>query len=146
MEHLFHNNFFQGLLYLCIFGLIALISAVCLCISNLVRKGDALELARTNMIIKLVQIPAYFLIFVIGFICMITIFTIGISLVLMLLDCASILFSGLVGVSAVKRCHGDNILSTNETVLHGILQFLFCADIVSAIIVYRKAKAAGVWN
>lgn len=140
MERFFENNFYRGLLFLCIFGLLAFVSAVTLLVNGLARKKDALELARVNMVIKLVQIPAYLLIFAVGLLCMITIFTFGISLILMVLDGASILFSGLVGICAVTRGHAEGILSPGEWILHSILQFVFCADLVSAVIVYRKAK------
>lgn len=143
MKYLFHDNFYLGLLYLCAFWLIAFISSMILCINNLVRRRDAIDLARTNMIVKLIQIPAYLFIFVAGLMCMLTIFTIAISFVLMFLDGASIILSGLVGVSAVKRNHAEGILSGKEMVLHGILQFIFCADIASSIIVFRKAKVRG---
>lgn len=141
MEILFQNNIYVALLYLFIFWFIALVSAIAICANNLAYKGNALELTRINMIIKLSQIPAYLLIFVAGLACILTIFTFAISFVLMILDCAAIILSGLVGVSAVKRCHSEGILSTKGMVLHGILQFVFCADLVSAIIVFRKAKA-----
>ena len=140
MERFFGNSFYRGLLFLCMFGLLAFVSAVALLVSGLARKKDALDLARVNVVIKLVQIPAYLLIFAVGLLCMITIFTFGISLILMILDGASILFSGLVGICAVKRGHAEGILSPGEWILHSILQFVFCADIVSAVIVYRKGK------
>ena len=145
MEHIFHNNIYLGVLYLFGLWLIAFISAVIICIWNMVNKKNAVESARMNMIIKLVQIPAYLFIFATGLVCMITIFTMGISFVLMLLDCASILLSGLVGVSAVKRNHDVGILSGNEMILHGILQFIFFADIISSIMVFRKSKAKLSW-
>lgn len=142
MQCLFNNDIYFGLLFLCVFWFISLVSAIVICTKNLTRKRDALEFARTNMIIKLVQIPAYLLIFVIGIICLFTIFTFGISIILMILDCASIILSGLVGVCAVKRSHASGILSTKKVILHGILQFIFCADIVSSIIIFRRTKAS----
>lgn len=140
MKTFFQDNAYLGILYLGILWVAAFLSAVVICVGNLVRKRDVLETARTNMLIKLVQIPAYAVIFVIGCGFALSIFGIGVALLLMLLDGASIILSGLVGVSAVKRSHAVKHLSTGEAVIHGILQFVFCADIVSAVIVYGKAK------
>lgn len=96
------------------------------------------------MIIKIIQIPAYLFIFAIGFVCLITIFTVGISFVLLILDGVSIILSGLIGVFVVRRCYADGILTRTEMVIHSILQFVFCLDVVSAIIVFRKVKTTNI--
>lgn len=140
MESLFDNNIYLGLLYLCVFWMAAFISAVLVCVRNISQKRDPMELAWTNMIIKLVHIPAYLFIFVVGLICVITIFTIPVSICLAILDCAAIVLSGLAGASAVKRCHEEGALSAGEAVAFGILQFVFCADVVISVVVFVKAK------
>lgn len=140
MEFIFQNNIYLGLFYLFIFWSIALISAIIISGNSVSNKRDAVELAWVNMIIKLVQIPAYLFIFVVGLVCMITIFTFMISFFLMLLDCAAIILSGLIGVSAIKRSKEEGILSGKEMIFHGILQFIFCGDVVSSILVFRKVK------
>lgn len=140
MEHVFHDDIYRGVAYLFIFLLIAFISAIIVFIGNLRDKEDVAGVARMNMIIKLVQIPAYLYIFIFGLLCMVTIFTMGISFVLMWLDAVSISLSGLIGISAVKHARGIGALSGPQMILHGILQFIFCADIISSIIVFRKTK------
>jgi hypothetical protein len=69
-----------------------------------------------------------------------TIFTMGITIVLMILDVMTIFLSGLVGLSGIIRGSIENKLSKKTAVIHSILQFIFCADIFSCIIVYRKVK------
>lgn len=140
MQFIFQNNFYMGLLSLCIFGIIAFISVIILCVNNFANKMEAVEATKIAMIIKIVQIPAYLFIFVIGFMCLFTIFTVGISFVLLILDGASIILSGLIGIFAVRRCYADGILTRAEMIIHSILQFVFCLDVVSAIIVFRKVK------
>lgn len=144
MELVFHNNFYIGLLSLGILGIIAFVSVILLCVNNFAAKLDVVEAAKINMIVKIIPIPAYLFIFVIGFLCLITIFTVGISFILLILDGVSIIFSGLIGVFVVRRCYADGILTRTEMVIHGILQFIFCLDIVSAIIVYRKVKTTSI--
>lgn len=138
----FQNNGFLLLLAVILFWVVSLGGAVATCVMSLTQKWDSYELARANMILKLIPVPAYILIFLIGCAFLITIFTFAISIILMLLDGMAIALSGLVGVAAVKRNHSDGILSTGEMVAHGILQFVFCADVVSAIVVFCKAKRA----
>lgn len=140
MEHFFLNNIFVALLYLGAVWLAALISAIIIYNRNLTRKKDALELARMSMLIKLIQIPAYTIILIPALICMITIFTIGISFLLVLLAAGSILLSGLIGLSAVKRCYEEGILSRAELHFHDIQQFLFYYDVVSSSKVFQRAK------
>ena len=88
-------------------------------------RKNALELAKINMTIKLIQIPAYLFLFIIGIACMFTIFTFAISFILLALDCASIFLSGLIGVSAVKQNYTDSILSIKQAIFYSILQFIF---------------------
>lgn len=140
MEHIFLNNVFVALLYLGVVWLMALASTLIIYHRNLYGEKDALEIARTIMLIKLIQIPAYAVLLFAAFLCLITIFTMAISVMLIVLAAGSILLSGLIGLSVVKRCYMEGILSRAELHFHDILQFLFYFDVVSAVKVYQKAK------
>ena len=144
MKYFFHNNIYIGIFYIGILWIIALVNAIFICIKNIINNKNTLETAKVNMIIKIMQIPAYLFIFVIGLICMFTIFTFGISFLLIILDCASIFLTGIVGVSAVKCDYKEKILSSKELFIYSILQFVFCADVISAIILYQKSKSANI--
>ncbi len=143
MESVFQDNAYLCLLLLIIIWVIALICAVSICAVSLVRKWDFVELSRVNMLIKTISIPAYLFIFVFGLACMLTIFTFGISIVLMVLDAMAIVLSGLIGISAVKRSYDNKAISVKEMILYGILQFVFCVDVVVSIILFRKSKKCG---
>ena len=141
MESLFQNNVYLCLLALLVLWGTSLICSITICAVSIIRKWDFMELSRINMIIKIVLIPAYIVIFAVGTICMLTIFTYLISLVLMILDGMAIILSGIFGFSAIKRSYDNNAISLNEMVIHSFFQFIFCADVISSIIVYRKAKS-----
>lgn len=143
MESVFQDNAYLCLLLLIIIWVIALICAVSICAVSLVRKWDFVELSRVNMLIQTISIPAYLFIFVFGLACMLTIFTFGISIVLMVLDAMAIVLSGLIGISAVKRSYDNKAISVKEMILYGILQFVFCVDVVVSIILFRKSKKCG---
>ena len=140
METVFKNNIFLVLLVLLLFYIIALISAIIVSIKNLVLKRSAQELLRMNMIIKLIHIPAYLLIFFAGMIFFLTIFTFAISILLMILTGMSIILSGLIGLSSIIRGLREHKLTKKKAIIHSILQFIFCADIISSIIIYRSVK------
>lgn len=139
MESVFQNNAYLLILALIAFWLVARICDIFFCVEGMIKECNPNQLALANMLLKVIQIPAYVLIFLIGSACMLTIFTFAISFFLFLLDVMSIFLSGMVGFVAVKANQAS--LSRKEFVLHGVLQFVFCADVVSAIIVFRKAVA-----
>lgn len=96
----------------------------------------AKELALANMLIKLVQIPAY----VIWFAVAVVLFLFMGALIALVMDGMAIILSGLVGLAAVLRCRKEGQLAGEKALLHGILQFVFCADVVSAVLVYRESR------
>lgn len=140
MENIFQNNAYLCLILLVIIWAVALVCAVSTCAASLIRKWDFVELCRVNLLIKTISIPAYLFIFIFGIVCMLTIFTFAISVILMDLDVMSIILSGLIGISAVKRSYDNEAISAGEMVLYSILQFVFCADVIVSIIVFHKSK------
>ncbi len=89
----------------------ALICSLIVFISSLLKKRNAQELLRINMVIKLLHIPSYIIIFTLGLMFSLTIFTIGITIVFMIWDCLTIVLSGLIGlgcflqVLSVTKCN-----------------------------------------
>lgn len=143
MKVLFGNDIFRVLFFLGIFWLAALVCAGLLFAGAADRGRELLAPVRVAMVLKLVQVPAYLVIFVVGLLCLLTIFTMALSFLLVCFDMASILLSGLVGLGAVRRCRQEGILTGRETVLYAILQFVPCVDVVSAVLLFHRAKAAG---
>lgn len=141
METVFHNNNFYCILVLIVFGLISLFMTVSISIVSYVKKWSASEIAKINMIIKIAQIPAYITIFIVAVLCLFTIFTFGFTVALFLVDIFTIFLSGLIGIVAIRKNYTLGNLLSNEWIIHSILQFVFCADIISSIIIYRKSKS-----
>lgn len=82
-------------------------------------------------------------IFVVGLASLLTIFTAGISIVLWLLDVFTIIISGTIGLSGIIRALREHRLTGKEALIHGLLQFVFCADVISSIIAYRTVARSG---
>ena len=96
----------------------------------------ARELALANMLIKLTHILAYMFWFAAG----ILFFLFMGAPLAFFMDVLAISLSGLIGLAAVLNCGREGRLPAGKALLHGVLQFIFCADVVSAILVYRKAR------
>ncbi len=141
MEELFDNFFLVLLFYMGIYFLLTLVLTAVFAVWCLAGKAEAKRIALANMVIKLAQIPAYVVIFVIGVICLISLFTIGFTIFFVLYDMLSICLSGAVGLVAVIRLGKEKRFSP-FLVAAGILQFVFCADVVASVVVYLKARKA----
>ena len=140
MESVFDSNaLFLIAALLLYFILTALLSIICFVVS-IYAKWDALSLAKAAMITKLIQIPAYILIFALGFMFLITIFTYPFSFALFMLDCLSIFLTGLWVVAAIISAIRNNSFSFIEIFWVILLQFVFCADVISSVVFYNKLK------
>lgn len=140
IESVFQGNIFILLAILLIIFLVALAFSLVTFISSLFDKKKAVDLTRVNMVIKLIQIPAYLILFIIGMLSMITIFTMGIGLFLIVLNVLSITLTGLIGLGGVVKMFREKRLQITEAVIYAILQFVFCADVICSIVMYIKAK------
>ena len=129
-----------------IFFPLALIWTVVVFILILVKKWDAQELLRINRRMKFIQIPAYIVIFLMALLSLVTIFSFPIAFILLMLDCMSITLSGLTGLASVIRSKAEKKLSIPATIMYSIFQFIFFADLIIAIILYREIKIANENN
>ena len=142
MEIVFRNNALNLLGALLGYCLIATGCSIAFFVVVLRQKWDALVLAKTAVTVKLCQIPAYILIFLLGVAFFFSIFTFAVSLALAVLDGLALLLSGLLTVAAVIRADRQGIYSFGDHAWVIALQFIFCADVVAAIVFYKKLKNA----
>ena len=104
-------------------------------------KMTAREAARMNLIIKAVQIPAYILHFIMGLIGMaLSVWGIGIILWALLIDFLTILLTGISSIGCSIRMRKEGLLSSTAATLMGIGSFIYCADVVIAIVYMVKAR------
>lgn len=133
--------------FFCIEIIFPLVGLICnLRIGNQIRKEkwDYLELLEVNMLIKCVQIPAYIVIFLFGLTFLFTIIIAAFSIMLVMLDCFAVILSGMVASTAIKRSVSEGVLSKGLAFLCKIGSFIFCLDVIVAIVLYimgrNKAK------
>ena len=140
VESVFQNNVLWELALFVILGLITLAVSIAYFVMAIRKGWDALTMAKYAMILKLAQIPAYIVIFVLGAALLITIFTMAISIGLWLLDCFTLFLSGLFTVAAVINSVRQGDFTPKEVQWFAVLQLFFCIDVVAAIVFYRKLK------
>lgn len=120
--------------------IVVLICTIAKLMTNLSQKKEAREILRLNMIIKLVHIPAYLIIYIVGLVCLLTLFTFGISIILVFIDSMMIILSGLVGLGGVIRSVQEGKITKQTGILFGVLQFMFCVDVIIAIVAYIMVR------
>ena len=92
------------------------------------------------MIMRIIQIPCYVAVFIVATVCLLTIFTIGFTAVLAVVDCVSITITGIASIPVYVILHRSGWISQRQKVLYSILSFVFCADLVVSIICYKDAR------
>ena len=106
-----------------------------------VRQGwSALSLAKTAMIVKLIQVPAYILTFILGAVLAITLFTIPFAIGLFLLDGLTLILTGLLVAAAAVNAVRQGINKRNEVLPLLMLQLFFCLDVAAAIIFFVRLR------
>lgn len=140
MESVFQNNGYLLILALFLCTLASLAFTGALCARSLAKKTDAAEMAKLNMIVKLVHIPAYIAIFLLGAVMLISVWGIGFTIVFFLHDVAAIAMTGFIGAVAVVRAGAEGRILRRDAVLYAIGQFLFCIDIAACILLYLRVR------
>lgn len=105
------------------------------------------ELAKWNAIIKVVHIPFYICVFLLGvFFFLATalpamLFISPVFIILLwVIDVFLMITSSIYGVSALIKAKKQGMITRENMIVHGILHFFFMADVVSALIVYAKLR------
>ncbi len=104
-------------------------------------KYSAYEASKMNLIVKACQVPAYIFHFIMG-ICgaLLGIFGIGFLFLAIVVDVLTILLTGINSIGCSIQIKKEGILSTGVTILLAICSFIFCVDMVAAIIYVVLSK------
>ena len=99
------------------------------------------QAARMNLIIKGIQIPAYIMHFILGFIGLaMSVWGIGFLLWAVLIDLLTILLTGISSIGCSIRMRKERLVSLPGAIFMGIGCFIYCADVVIAIVYVVKAR------
>lgn len=129
-----------------IYNLYSLVIVIVNAVQGARGKMTARQAARMNLIIKGIQIPAYIMHFILGFIGLaLSVWGIGFILWAILIDLLTILLTGISSIGCSIRMRKEGLLSTAAAILMGIGCFVYCVDVVIAIayvVIARKRKNA----
>ena len=105
------------------------------------------RLAFYDMLLKLVHIPFYIGVFMIGLILALAMVVPALLFVSPILisfmaaiDFGLMLTSSMYGISAVIRLLRNDVLSKKSAMLHIVLHLIFVSDVISAVCIYRRSK------
>lgn len=136
MEHIFNGDGLLLAALVLLFGLFAVTLSICCFVLSIRNNWDALSLAKTGMILKLCQLPAYLMILIVGVMLLLSIILSPIAVVLWL----ALILTGLLTVAAIMLAvrQGDFDAKKGETMM--VLQFVPFADIVASVLFFLSLK------
>ena len=128
------------LLFIGLFWMLGLAGAVVVFWQAAQGKWEGRRLAMANMIVKLLHIGHYVTMFLFAASGALILFLFPMLVAIALAaDVMTIALSGIVGLAGVVRCRAEGRLTTGAAVINGILQFVFCVDVFSAVWVFYKS-------
>ena len=142
MESIFQNDGLLLIAALIIYLLLTIALGIACFFISTFKFCDELSTAKTAMLIKLIQIPAYIVIFVLGVAMTIAIWTIPFTIALFWIDCLCLFLTSLPVISSIICAVRHGTMKFQEVIWVIILQFVFCADVVASIIYYKRLKEA----
>ncbi len=138
MNAVFLGNGLFLLAAMLLYGIFAGVLSILCFVHSIRKEWDACSLTKTAMIVKLCHVPAYVLIFVLGVIFALSVFTFPFALLLIFLDCVTLFLTGILSAAAVINAVRHGMFQLRELIWLLLLQFVFCADVVATMILYRK--------
>lgn len=104
-------------------------------------KIDVRKACYWNMLIKLIQIPAYIINFIIGlFSFALSVWGVGFLIWVVIVDLLTIFYTGINAIGACVASSKQKVWPKWVTVLFGFLNFIYCVDVCVAIVMYVKTR------
>ncbi len=133
---------FENIIWCFLFFHLFLFALAILCAVLAVKsKNTPYQIAKMNLLLKATQIPAYIIYFALGvFSVFLSVWGIGILLAIILIDLLTIILTGINSIGCTIRLKKDTVISKRMAIILGICSFLYCVDIVVAIIYVVLSK------
>lgn len=138
--HLLGNSAYNLFIPIALFIFFTFVLTIICFVFSQIKKWDAYVLTRAMAIIKVIHIPAYITIFVVGAFCALTVFSLPFTLLLAFFDYILLFMSGIMTVSAVILAINQNPQLSKKYYFLAALQFVYCVDLVATWILYLKLK------
>ncbi|SMC72353.1 hypothetical protein [Papillibacter cinnamivorans] len=96
-----------------------------------------------NMLIKLLFVPIYIGVFLLSILVGAAgPFALAFWAVFLIYDYMMLLTTSMYGLAGIRRARREGIITRKAAVVHSILHFFFCADVISSVLIYLKVKTA----
>lgn len=150
---LFEDEIMQVLLYL--YFPLTLVVYVWNVINAFRYKGEdtVKELAFYNMVVKIVHIPFYLGVFVVGAVFLmasvvpaLVLVTPMVLIYLIITDVILLAVSSMYGVNAIRNAYKAGMITAKSAVKNLIMHFIFVFDVISAIHIYCKVRKISKGN
>lgn len=133
-----------GLLFLLCFAVVCnlyvLIAVIVMLVRAVKGKYSAKELAKMNFLIKLIQVPAYLIHFLLGCLGVLaSVWGIGIVFWAVLIDIITISLTGFNGIGACVQSYREKKVGKGGAILFAIMNFLFCVDVIGSLVLFIKS-------
>lgn len=143
------ENQYYGLVLLFLILMTAVVYILNIINACICKKEEDRGLALADMLIKLVHIPFYLLVFIIGAMALLIMVVpafVFISpllvITLIVIDFFLMITSSAYGINALIRARRNGSVSTKFVVIHSIMHLFFVLDIISAVVVFVKLRKA----
>ncbi len=104
--------------------------------------SDSSSFVILNAVIKVIQVPAYVLIFILSLLSSVAgPWAIGIWAFLFFIDATSIVLSGIFSIAAMRGLMMDCRLNKIETIAYSFASFIFCIDVIVAVVLAIKTSS-----
>ena len=128
-EWLTSNYLFTTILFFIVPTLILLGSGFLITSLSLKRSPmsipESIALMRTQLIMRLVQIPGYILIFIVSILFLMFLLTAGFSVFFLIMDTASIMITGLFSIPVYSSLYRNGLIGQKQVICYIILSFFF---------------------
>lgn len=108
----------------------------------IVKDKSPYELLKTALLVKIIHIPTYILIFILGLIMgMMFFMTFPLIIFLVLVDLLTLWLSGIISIHSISKVLKETKSCSKPVLVFAIIcQFIFCADVISLFVVKSLTK------
>ncbi len=118
-----------------VYLLLTVVSTICGSVSAAKSGITPYAAAKLNLTVKALQIPAYIFHFLLGLAgTIMSVWGIGLVIFAVLIDIMSIILTGIHAVGCIVKIGKENIILKGHAVIAGICSFIFCIDLITAVI------------
>lgn len=104
------------------------------------KKAESKQLIFWAMIMKIVNIPIFAVMFIIGFFFFILPLGFVITIPVVIFDLFMLIPSSIYAVHGLSKAYEEGKISFNMSLLNVFLNFIFCTDVVSSVTIYFILK------